>query len=66
MALGYASIFVAILLISLPAMMAWKVRQKKGTNTLLSKAYLTIIVLAGLLMIVLQIGTQLNLLPSFV
>ena len=30
-ALSYASIFVAILLITLPAMMAWKARQKKGT-----------------------------------
>lgn len=65
MALGYASIFVAILLISLPAMMAWKIRQKKGTNTLLSKVYLIVIVLSGLLMIVLQLATEFHLLPSF-
>ena len=65
MALGYASIFIAILLISLPAMMVWKVRQKKGTNTFLSKIYLTIIVLSGLVMIALQLATQFSLLPSF-
>ncbi len=66
MALGYASIFVAILLISLPAIMAWKIRNEKGTNTLLSKIYLTLIVLSGLLMIFLQLATQFHLLPSFV
>lgn len=65
MALGYASIFVAILLISLPAMMSWKVRNIKGTNTLLSKIYLSIIVFAGIFMIFLQLATEFNLLPVF-
>lgn len=65
MALGYASIFVAVLLISLPAMMAWKVRNDKGTNTLISKIYLSSIILAGVLMIFLQFATEFKLLPSF-
>jgi tyrosine-specific transport protein len=65
MALGYASIFVAILLISLPAMMAWKIRNDKGVNTLFSKIHLSVIILAGLLMIFLQIATEFNLLAVF-
>lgn len=65
MALGYASIFVAVLLIGLPAMMAWKIRNDKGTNTIISKVYLFSIILAGILMIVLQFATEFKLLPSF-
>ena len=39
MTLRYANIFVAILLISLVAMMASKIRNNKGTNTIFSKVY---------------------------
>ncbi len=65
LALGYASIFVAILLISFPAFMAWKIRSKQNRNHLISKIYLSIIFLAGIMMIVLQILTQTGCLPIF-
>ncbi|MDC0535075.1 amino acid transporter [Francisellaceae bacterium] len=64
-ALGYASIFVAILLISMPAFMAWKVRSKQNRNSMTSKLFLSMIFLSGILMILLQILTQAGLLPSF-
>ncbi|MFT6834015.1 MAG: tyrosine-specific transport protein [Francisellaceae bacterium] len=65
MALGYASIFVAIILISMPAMMAWVVREKNGSNTLFSKFYLILIMLSGFMMILLQVATQFDWLPMF-
>ncbi len=65
MALGYASIFVAILLIILPAMMAWKVRSEKGRNSNRSKAYLILIMLLGVGFIVLQFMSDAGKLPVF-
>ena len=65
MALGYASIFVAILLIGLPALMAWEIRSKSQKNNRFSKIYLAIIIAISLLMIGLQLATQFNWLPIF-
>lgn len=65
MALGFAGIFVAILLISLPAVMVWKIRSEKGKNNKLSKFYLSIIFLIGIGIIGLQVATSLHLLPRF-
>ena len=53
-ALGYASIFVAVLLIILPALMVWVVRKKESRNTLFSKLYLTTIIFSGVVIIALQ------------
>ena len=65
-ALGYASIFVAILLIGLPAAMAWVVRRRQGTNHYASKSLLIIILGVAVLIIGLEIATIGNLLPSLV
>ena len=61
-ALGYASIFVCILLIILPALMAWSLRKKEGRNTLTSKVVLSLLALFGLFVILLRILTNFNLL----
>ena len=63
-ALGYASIFVAILLIGLPAAMTWVIRARQNKNHLLSKTYLSIILLIAGAMILLEILTLLNVLPT--
>lgn len=54
-ALGYASIFVAFLLIIQPAMMAWSLRTANKTNNLVSKLYLLVILLSGVGIITLQL-----------
>lgn len=64
-ALGYASIFVAILLIGLPAVMAWIVRNRLGYNTLRSKLLLLFILFIAALMIVLEVATVCKILPNF-
>ncbi len=61
-ALGYASIFVCILLIILPACMAWSLRNSEGRNTLPSKIYLSLLILLGAFIIVLQILSSVGLL----
>ncbi|MFZ9034752.1 MAG: amino acid permease [Francisellaceae bacterium] len=66
MALGYASIFVAILLIGLPGAMAWVIRKKQGKNHIFSKTFLSATILIALLMIALEIATLANALPNFV
>ncbi len=53
-ALGYASIFVCVLLIVLPVMMAWSLRNKENRNTMRSKLFLTLVLLAGVFIILLQ------------
>ncbi|WP_440992634.1 amino acid permease [Cysteiniphilum litorale] len=63
-ALGYASIFVAILLIGLPAAMTWVIRARQNKNHLLSKTYLGIILLIAGAMILLEILTLFNVLPT--
>ena len=65
-ALGYASIFVAVLLIALPAAMVWVVRGRQGINHYASKALLVAIIGVALLIIGLEIATIGNLLPSLV
>lgn len=59
MALGYASIFIAILLVILPAMMAYKLRQNKellvAHKLLLSRTLLIGTIFAGFIFIILQI-----------
>jgi aromatic amino acid transport protein len=67
MALGYASFFVAILLVILPALMAYKLRTIEPTiltiNKLLFNKFLLIsIVAAGVVLITLQIMSSLHLL----
>ena len=61
-ALGYASIFVCILLIILPACMSWSLRQQEGRNTLASKIYLLVLMLIGVFIIVLQLCASAGLL----
>ncbi|MCF6776504.1 amino acid permease [Thiotrichales bacterium 19X7-9] len=63
LALGYASIFVAILLIILPVLMVWKIRKENNTHTLAKKAVLILTLLAGVIIIGLQIASSFNLLP---
>ena len=62
-ALGYASIFVAILLIILPALMAWSLRNKEGRNTLRSKFMLCLLIAAGCTIIALQVLSSFDILP---
>ncbi|WP_119344772.1 amino acid permease [Facilibium subflavum] len=64
MALGYASIFVAILLIGLPAAMTWVIRNKTQTNNLLSRIFLSVILCAAIGVIGLEIATIYNALPT--
>ncbi|QIV94044.1 amino acid permease [Allofrancisella frigidaquae] len=54
-ALGYASIFVAFLLIIQPAIMVWILRNRESRNHLLSKLYLVMILLSGIATIALQL-----------
>ncbi|QIW10762.1 aromatic amino acid transport family protein [Francisella sp. LA112445] len=62
-ALGYASIFVAVLLIIQPAMMVWVVRSKEARNTLVSKVYLLVILSSGVSIIGLQLLVAFDRLP---
>lgn len=62
-ALGYASIFVAVLLIVQPAMMVWAIRTRQAKNNLLSKLYLLLILFSGLGIIGLQLLVAFGRLP---
>ena len=62
-ALGYASIFVSVLLIVQPAMMIWAIRTKQGKNDILSKLYLSLILFSGLGIIGLQLLVAFGRLP---
>ncbi|MWX21416.1 amino acid permease [Francisella tularensis] len=62
-ALGYASIFVSVLLIVQPAMMVWAIRTKQGKNDILSKLYLSLILFSGLGIIALQLLVAFGRLP---
>ncbi|API87411.1 amino acid permease [Francisella uliginis] len=62
-ALGYASIFVAVLLVVQPAMMVWVVRTKQLRNNFISKIYLIIILFSGLSIIGLQLLVAFDRLP---
>lgn len=62
-ALGYASIFVAMLLIIQPALMVWVVRSKQNKNNLLSKLYLSLILFCGVGIIGLQLLVAFDRLP---
>lgn len=64
-ALNYASIFVAVLLINLPALMAWQVRKKHRRNHALSQCYLIMIELIGTGLIIAAISSELGWLPVF-
>ena len=61
--LCYASIFVAILLIGLPAAMAWVIRRRQGSNHCISKLLLIFILSASLAIIGLEMATIANVLP---
>lgn len=63
-ALGYASIFVALLLIILPALMAWRIRKRHNSLTMLGRIYLLGIIFAGMMVIALQLLTSFNCLPT--
>lgn len=65
LALGYASIFVAILLIALPALMTWVIRSENGRNHIFSRVYLGVIVMIAVMMIALEIMRQLGVLWVF-
>ncbi|MEY8714566.1 amino acid permease [Francisella philomiragia] len=62
-ALGYASIFVSVLLIVQPALMVWAVRTKQGNNSILSKLYLSLILFCGMGIIALQLLVAFGRLP---
>ena len=59
-ALGYASIFVCILLLIFPSIMVWVLRSKENKNNFFSKLLLIVIILFGIFVIVLQILAALN------
>ncbi|ODN41917.1 aromatic amino acid transport family protein [Piscirickettsia litoralis] len=69
MALGYAAIALAVLAVLLPVLMAWKVRVLPNLSSPYkvkgSVLILTIVFLAGLLIIGLQIASTFGLLPTF-
>ncbi|GAB4221999.1 MAG: aromatic amino acid transport family protein [Francisella sp.] len=54
-ALGYASIFVSLLLIVQPALMVWVIRSRNGNNDIMSKLYLSLILFCGIGIIALQL-----------
>ncbi|BCD89937.1 amino acid transporter [Francisella halioticida] len=62
-ALGYASIFVAVLLIVQPAIMVWVVRTKQLRNNFISKIYLMVILFSGVSIIGLQLLVAFDRLP---
>lgn len=62
-ALGYASIFVSVLLIVQPEMMDWAIRTKQGKNDILIKLYLSLILFSGLGIIGLQLLVAFGRLP---
>ncbi|AIT09922.1 amino acid transporter [Candidatus Francisella endociliophora] len=62
-ALGYASIFVAMLLVVQPAMMVWVIRTQQAKNNLLSKLYLSLILFSGVGIIGLQLLVAFDRLP---
>ena len=62
-ALGYASIFVAVILIIIPALSTWVVRKNEDRLTIKGRILLGFLVLMGLFIIILQILTVLGLLP---
>ena len=64
-ALGYAGLMVAVWLILLPPMMAWKVRRLEQRNSVMSQCYLLFIFLCGLGLIALQVLSGLGVLPKF-
>lgn len=66
MALGYASIFVCILLIILPPCMAWVVRARDWRLTLIAKLYFAVLILIGLVIIILQLLSIFGYLPNIV
>ncbi|AIT09673.1 amino acid transporter [Candidatus Francisella endociliophora] len=62
-ALGYASIFVAVLQVALPVLMLWVINYRKD-KALLSTSVLTVIIVAvAIFIIILQILSSFNLLP---
>lgn len=67
LALGYASIFVAIIVIVLPALMAYKLRKSKQLvspyRVKLANVFLFVICGVGILLIIIQILSSLHLLP---
>ena len=69
MALGYASIFVAILLILLPVMMVWRLRKHHLHQGIvryrfgIGRVTMVLIFLAGVVVIALQVLTMLHELP---
>lgn len=64
MALGYASIFVCVLLIILPACMAWSLRCREERLTFVAKLYFSFLILVGLAIIILQLLSIAGYLPS--
>ena len=63
-ALGYASIFVAVLLVGIPTAMAWIIRNRTNTHKELSKLYLSFMFIIAATIITLEVGTLLNCLPT--
>lgn len=63
-ALSCASIFVAILMIGLPAAMTWVIRKRQNKNDIFSKSYLGFILVIAGVMILLEILNLLKFLPT--
>ncbi|QIW09222.1 aromatic amino acid transport family protein [Francisella sp. LA112445] len=63
-ALGYASIFVAILQVALPVMMLWIINYRKKKDFVMTSAITIVIVAIAIVIISLQIFSSFDLLPT--
>ena len=63
-ALGYASIFVAVLQVALPVMMLWVINYRKQKALVSSSIIALLIVITAIVIIALQILNSFNLLPT--
>lgn len=64
-ALGYASIFVAILQVALPVIMLWVLNSRENKNSILSNVSLLVFIFIALAIISLQMLGSFDLLPMF-
>lgn len=63
-ALGYASIFIAILQVALPVMMLWVINYRKQKALVSTSTIAIFIIFIAILIIILQIMSSFDLLPT--
>lgn len=66
LALQYAAVFVVILLVIMPALMTWKLKEKSFWSTALGRLSLLFIILVGVLVILIDIAEELGYLKYLV